>query len=264
MALTNDFMALQQQKREKEAFHAIDKSGLRQFAEDAYDRFATGIKLDADDHRITRNAYMMQFAKLLEDTEDLYGIRDEGPLIPPAEVEKTLRIHTLRPALILEGYGGDYLENHGQSGGVSQALLAAGMAETALKGNEDAAKIPLLIGDEAADLLKKNAMIYDKSSIYGAPGTNPEVTALHAASMSAEMNRIMRVFDRELETKQSLSLQSANYAISATQHMQELNIGTSDLEDMMMRKYKLVRDTIRDNTVRRASDPIPPEVYDLS
>lgn len=252
MALTNDFMNKQQERVEKETFHSIDKLGLRSFSEEAYRRF---IKiLDTDESHITKNAYLLQFASFLDNLEDITPTSSQN--ISPKEIEKILKTHELRPAIIISGYGSDHMEKLGHNGRLSDDLYAAAMASSALQKNKQNGRLSImLIGKTAADLAETSDKILENGLFFNTPKASPEVKTLHLAGIIKQMNTVLKAFNHEIESKKSLSTNTADFALRTLIHVDSLQIDSagSELEKTVNRKYQIIRNDLDTHPIASAN-----------
>lgn len=240
MILKEEFIDKKQQEAENKAFEPIRAYGLMTFAEDAYERFAE--ELDITPSRETRNAYMMQFAFVL----------DEFGAFDPDAIEDVIKNERMRAVRLIRAYGNQYLDQTSAVGGVSNELYAAAIAASVIKAEPDIDMHKALIGEDALSMITTTDLFYEEHGrLFQKPYTSAETKLLHLAKTGEQLEQVAGFTKVQMEEAGAISLDTAAYGQSLLEHMGALALRPkrSELEGHIANTARDINHSLNNNPV---------------
>jgi len=221
MILKEEFIDKKQQAAENKAFSPIKAYGLMTFAEEAYGRFAED--LDITPSRETRNAYMLQFAFVL----------DEFGAFNPDAIEDVIQSERMRATRLIRQHGNEYLDETSAIVGVSNELYAAAIAASVIKAEPDLDMHKALIGEDALAMITTTDLFYEEHGrLFQKPYTSAETKLLHLARTGEQLEQVAGFTKIQMEEAGAISIDTASYGKSLSQHVGALGLrpNRSELE----------------------------------
>ena len=217
-------------KLEEEYFKPLINKGLYEHAIQEYSDFAI-INTFSPSH-ITRSAYLMHYMAYAENEQVSHG-----------DIVSEMNNTSLRAPVSLLSYGSEYL---GIDEPISDDLIAASIAATAINNDSDNKKYICLIRNNALDIANHSNALLKDNSHFKEDSTTPEVRALHISQIYYTMRKTVVDAYQEINKNQA-------YSEKSDFDMQKLidivdNIDpdpeNSELEALVHDRYKTINDLL--------------------
>ncbi len=247
--LRDKFVEKQNQRIDDSSFKYLKNNGIFNLAVQAFEEYAD--KNDVPNSRIVRNAYLLQYERISQ------NLHDSGYKLD--DITKQMEKVTLGPVNTLQHYAGEYLKRLGEGNNLSDDLYAATIAYTALMEDEKAHDYIALIGAEAFKIAKTAEKYRQNPDFFNKDYSDMQSRALHLVMVTHELNSFFKSSQNEIKNQKSITPDTSNFAQNILNHLDNIRINEerSSLEEMIMRKSRVVETDLKDNPVAEQGKIVP-------